>query len=55
MPDDFEEAYEAVYEAVKDGTLTERQIDQAVSRILTVKIRRGILPLSSPLLADIVQ
>ncbi len=55
MPDDFVEAYEAVYQAVEDGTLTERQIDQAVSRILTVKIRRGILPLSSPLLADIVQ
>ena len=55
MPDDFVSAYEAVYEAVQDGTLTERQINQAVSRILTVKIRRGILPLTSPLLADIVQ
>ncbi len=55
MPDDFESAYEAVYEAVQDGTLTERQINQAVARILTVKIRRGILPLSSPLLADVVQ
>lgn len=55
MPDDFVSAYEAVYEAVQDGTLTERQINQAVSRILTVKIRRGILPLSSSLLANIVQ
>lgn len=55
MPDDFVSAYDAVYDAVQDGTLTERQINQAVSRILTVKIRRGILPLSSPLLADIVQ
>lgn len=55
MPDDFVSAYDAVYEAVQDGTLTERQIDQAVSRILTVKIRRGILPLSSPLLEEIVQ
>ena len=55
MPDDFVSSYDAVYEAVQDGTLTERQIDQAVSRILTVKIRRGILPLSSPLLEEIVQ
>ena len=31
MPDDFVSAYEAVYEAVQDGTLTERQINQAVS------------------------
>ena len=55
MPDDFVSAFEAVRDAVEEGRLTERQIDQAVSRILTVKIRRGILPLTSPLLADIVQ
>lgn len=55
MPDDFEAAYDAVYEAVEDGTLTEKQIDQAVSRILTVKIRRGIIPLSSPLLENVVR
>lgn len=55
MPDDFVAAYNAVYEAVEDGDLTEKQINQAVSRILTVKIRRGILPLTSPLLENVVQ
>lgn len=55
MPDDFVSAYEGVLEAVEDGTLTQSQIDEAVSRILTVKIRRGILPLSSPIFADVVQ
>lgn len=49
MPDNFEQAYEGVLEAVKDGTLSESQIDASVSRILTVKIRRGILPTDSKL------
>ncbi len=49
MPDNFEQAYEGVLEAVKDGTLSESQIDESVSRILAVKIKRGILPESSKL------
>ena len=44
MPDDFIEAYEGVLEAVKEGTLSEEQIDRAVSRILAVKIRRSVCP-----------
>lgn len=55
MPDDFEKAYDAVYDAVKDGTISEKNINSAVSRILEVKIRRGILPLSSSLLSRITQ
>lgn len=38
MPEDFQEAYQGVLDAVKDGTLTEQRIDQSVTRIVTVKI-----------------
>lgn len=49
MPDNFELAYEGVLEAVKEGTISESRIDESVSRILSVKIRRGIIPLTSEL------
>lgn len=49
MPDNFSQAFEGVYEAVKDGTLSEKRIDKSVSRILAVKIKRGILPSDSEL------
>lgn len=49
MPDNFEQAFEGILEAVKDGTISESQIDESVSRILSVKIRRGILPKDSKL------
>ena len=49
MPDNFEQAFEGVLEAVKDGTLSESQIDEAAGRVLSVKIKRGILPESSKL------
>ena len=55
MPDDFESAYEAVREAVKDGTLSEKRINSSVRRILKVKIRRGNLPLNSSILKKITQ
>lgn len=50
MPDDFITAYEGVLEAVKEGSLEEETIDQALARILTVKIRRGIYPLTSDMI-----
>lgn len=37
MPDNFEQAFEGVLEAVKDGTISESKINEAVSRILSVK------------------
>lgn len=49
MPDNFEQAFEGVLEAVKDGTISESKVNEAVSRILSVKIRRGILPTDSKL------
>lgn len=49
MPDNFEQAFEGVLEAVKDGTISESKIDDSVSRILSVKIRRGIIPENSKL------
>lgn len=38
MPEDFQEAYQGVLDAVKDGTLTEQRIDESVTRIVTVKV-----------------
>ena len=37
MPSDFTGAYEAVLQAVANGTLTEERIDESVLRILTLK------------------
>lgn len=38
MPENFQEAYQGVLDAVKDGTLTEQRIDESVTRIVTVKV-----------------
>lgn len=38
MPEDFQEAYQGVLEAVKDGTLTEQRINESVTRIVKVKV-----------------
>ena len=54
MPDDFAASCEALKKAVQEGELSEKTIDQAVARILSVKIRRGIIPLDSPMLVKIV-
>lgn len=39
----FEEAYQAVLEAVALGELTEERVNQSVLRILELKIKRGII------------
>ncbi len=54
MPDDFVQSCKALKKAVRAGELSEKNIDQAVARILSVKIRRGIIPLDSPMLVRIV-
>jgi beta-N-acetylhexosaminidase len=38
MPENFQEAYQGVLDAVKSGELTEQQIDTAVTRIVKVKV-----------------
>ena len=38
MPENFQEAYQGVLNAVKSGELTEQQIDTAVTRIVKVKV-----------------
>ena len=37
MPADFQQAYQAVLDAVSEGTLSEERIDESVKRILSVK------------------
>ena len=44
MPDDFALAVEGILDAVNEGDIEEEEIDQAVMRILKVKIKRGIIP-----------
>ena len=38
MPEDFQEAYQGVLDAVKDGTLPEQRINESVTRIVKVKV-----------------
>lgn len=45
LPLRFEEAYTAVLEAVKDGTLSEERINESIYRILTLKNTYGLLNL----------
>lgn len=44
MPEELEEAYEAVLKAVKSGKISEKQLNTSVTRILQTKIKRGIIP-----------
>jgi beta-N-acetylhexosaminidase len=39
----FDKVYNAVINAVKDGTIAQSRIDEAVTRIITLKIKREIL------------
>ncbi len=43
LPDDLEESYEALLEAVREGKIDEKVINTSVRRILQNKIQRGIL------------
>ena len=38
MPENYQQSYQGVLDAVADGTLTEERIDESVTRILTVKL-----------------
>lgn len=43
IPDEFEEAYNAVLGAVKEGKLKEERINESVKRVLETKIKRGLI------------
>lgn len=43
MPQDFKTAYNAVLQAVNEETISMDRLDESVSRVLAVKMQRGIL------------
>ena len=43
MPENLDEAYNAVLKAVKNGKISQERLDDAVSRIIKAKIQRGII------------
>ncbi len=43
MPEDFPEAFDAVMDAVENGTISEQRLDESVRRILQFKQKYGIL------------
>lgn len=52
MPKNFEDAYEDLFDAVKAGDIKETKIDKSVSRILRIKLKRGVIGLDSPLISS---
>lgn len=43
MPEDLDQAYNAILREVKAGSISEDRLDASVRRILTLKMRRGIM------------
>ena len=43
MPENFEEAYQGVLDAVADGTVSEERINDSLRRIYRVKLRSRVL------------
>ena len=39
MPEDFQQAYEGVLQAVQDGTVSQERVDDSLKRIYRVKLR----------------
>lgn len=52
MPEDFSEAFQAVWDAVQQGKIKEKRIDESVKRILTIKIKRGLILPDTELLPE---
>lgn len=53
MPPDVALAYEAVLDAVRNGEISERRIDESVTRILELKMRRGLFEWNLPDTGDL--
>lgn len=49
MPDQLEEAFDTLYQAVLEGKFDEKRIDESVIRILKIKIERGVIEKSDSL------
>ena len=49
-PDNGQEVYNGILQAVNDGKIKEKQIDTSVLRILKLKIKRGIIPQNTDLI-----
>lgn len=43
MPNNLTEAFQAILDAVKDGSISKERLDESVSRILLAKFRNGII------------
>ena len=48
VPNDWKALYHNTLQQVREGTITEARLDEAVTRILRVKLRAGILDATSP-------
>ena len=55
MPEDLEEAYNGILDAVADNTLSRDRIKEAAKRVIKCKIKQGILPLTSEFVVDASQ
>ena len=52
MPVDYDEAYNAVLEAVHEGKISEERINESVSRIIHTKVKRGVIPVDTDLIEE---
>ena len=51
MPEDLPLAYEAVLKAIEEGEISEKRLNESVTRILELKIKRGIILSDTDLVA----
>lgn len=52
MPEELPMAYKAVMEAVKNGTISEKRLNESIVRILELKIKRGMILSDTDLLSN---
>lgn len=55
MPENLDEAYNSILDAVAEGTLSKERIQQAAKRVIKCKIKQGILPLTSDFVVNASQ
>lgn len=54
MPESLEDAYSAMYEAIAEERITKEQLDESLGRIISTKIKKGIISKDSSLLKEIL-